>query len=159
MSGNTTPAKTKSEDDYIGQIGQICLGYGHYVVMMIALDDFTKYISKDADNQGTNCGCRSLNTEGKPMGMTEIRNKKGTAKPAPKGYSSWLEFWQNSKPLPDGTCKVYSCSKQATDGAHVIINGLGGKEYILAMCHECNSKPEDEVMYTNDVYLVPVVDD
>ena len=93
------------------------------------------------------------------MALIKIRNKKGTAKPAPEGYLSWLEFWQERKPVSDGICKIYNCSNQATDGGHVIIHGEGGKEYILAICHQCNSQPEDEVMLTNAVYLVPVVDD
>lgn len=91
------------------------------------------------------------------MNFIEIKNKKGTGgKVPPSGYASWLEFWEEKKGKKAGNCEVMLCQNRATLGGHVIKVGGGGTEYILAMCAECNNRPDGEVFKGWESDLVPV---
>lgn len=79
------------------------------------------------------------------MSFIYIKNKKGTAKPPPAGYTSWLDFWEKKKGAKATRCEVMLCRGSADVGGHVIKAGEGGKEYILPLCYSCNNKPDGEV--------------
>lgn len=91
------------------------------------------------------------------MRFITVKNKRGTAdKTPPKGYSSWLDFWEKKKDRTADTCRVFYCGGRAEVGGHVYIAGSGGKEYILPLCKSCNNKPDDESFLDIEDDLVAV---
>lgn len=74
-----------------------------------------------------------------PMAYT-ITNVNGSTSRAvlPSGYSSWIDYWEKKTGLTTGYCKCDTCLKQATDGAHVNVEGHGNYWYIVPLCHEHN---------------------
>lgn len=86
-----------------------------------------------------------------------VKNKKGTSdNDPPKGYPSWLDYWEKQKGGTAKYCRISGCGNPVDVGGHVYIEGEGGKEYILPICHDCNNKPEEArfVAWLGD--LVPV---
>jgi len=91
------------------------------------------------------------------MGFIEVQNKRGTSGRNPAGaYDSWLDFWERAKGRRAMICEVTSCGGKPDVGGHVVKAGEGGTEYILPMCHACNSKPADEVFRAWEMDLIPV---
>lgn len=91
------------------------------------------------------------------MSFIEVKNKKGTSdKTPPKGYKSWIDFWEKKKGSKSTNCEVMLCSGKAEVGGHVIKSGEGAKEYILPICISCNNKSEDEIFkaWENDLVSV-----
>ena len=79
--------------------------------------------------------------------MTKVQNKRGTATRSPKCNvcGSWIEHWFN-KTGASALTRIftsYARCKNSTDveGAHVVLsNNPNGPEYIVPLCHECNTK-------------------
>jgi hypothetical protein len=91
------------------------------------------------------------------MAFIDVKNKKGTSdKMPPKGYTSWLDFWEKTKGKKATTCEALSCTGKSEVGGHVIKVGEGGKEYILPICYSHNNKSESETYQAWDTDLVPV---
>lgn len=83
-----------------------------------------------------------------------VKNLHSGARPAPSGYSSWLDYWERRSGQEAKNCHHSACYRSATDGAHVkLVNG-GSEWYIVPLCHPCNLK-YGEVLFV-DGPLVPV---
>jgi hypothetical protein len=92
------------------------------------------------------------------MTYIKIRNKKGTGGDTPpRGYSSWLEYWEKNKNKKATLCEAKLCYNPADVGGHVIKSGMGSEEYILPICHKCNSRSEEEEFEAWNNDLVPVI--
>ena len=84
-----------------------------------------------------------------------VKNKKGTSdKKPPAGYSSWIDFWEKKTKRKTKSCLALLCSNGCDVGGHVIVDGEGGKEYILPICQSHNQKDDSFFAFTSD--LVPV---
>ncbi len=91
------------------------------------------------------------------MGYVKVRNKKGTGRRVPpRGYRTWLEYWEKKKGQKAKGCMAYGCNGPADVGGHVIRSGRGGKEYILPICRVHNNMPEYEEYTVWEAHLVPV---
>lgn len=77
---------------------------------------------------------------------------------------SMIQYWKNHKSkyatvdLSKKTCKCPSCGKTINvadfDGAHVVIVGKGGKQYITPTCKTCNRSKVDRIFEVNTFDLV-----
>ena len=68
-----------------------------------------------------------------------VHNLQTGNRPAPAGYNSWIEYWEEATGLKANYCHVYGCFSKATDGAHVQLNNPFDKRwYIVPMCHSHN---------------------
>lgn len=87
----------------------------------------------------------------------KVYNISGTARRRSRYYQSWRQFWINkcNKRWPD-KCRICNCVNEATDGAHVEINGMEG-EFIFPMCNPCNNtKPQISLTANSRTIAVPV---
>ena len=74
------------------------------------------------------------------MSQYYVRNLQEGSRPAPAGYSSWLDYWEKKTGLKADTCHRVDCYRTATDGAHVqLVNG-DNEWYIVPLCHGCNTQ-------------------
>ncbi|MCX4039289.1 hypothetical protein OR606_03610 [Aeromonas hydrophila] len=94
------------------------------------------------------------------MAIILVKNKKNTShKTPPSGYTSWLDFWEQKKERGANICERVGCEETNNlVGAHVIISGEGGKEYILPLCKgsKCNHTTNEDEFKAWDSDLVPV---
>ena len=73
------------------------------------------------------------------MAQYYVRNLREGSRPAPAGYSSWLDYWEKKTGLQANYCHRHLCNRKATEGAHVqLVNG-GDEWYIVPLCHPCNT--------------------
>lgn len=90
--------------------------------------------------------------------MVEVKNINGTSKDRysnPKGYSSWVTYWENKSLLPFPTyCQCEECYNHAKVGAHVRKTNGDNKWYIVPLCYECNKNTES--FNVDENYLVEV---
>lgn len=90
--------------------------------------------------------------------MVEVKNINGTSKDRysnPKGFSSWITYWENKSLLPFPTyCQCEECYNHVKVGAHVKKTYEGNKWYIVPLCHKCNMKTES--FNVDEDYLVEV---
>jgi len=90
--------------------------------------------------------------------MPYVHNIKGTSDRDPKGYSSWLEFWEDKKGKTKSLCSNLHCANKLEVGAHVQKDGATDKHwYITPLCKPCNNKKES--FYVSDDDLVRVTED
>ena len=88
------------------------------------------------------------------MSLFYVRNLRSGSRPAPAGYSSWLDYWGRRTGKDAGMCHHSTCYRTATDGAHVqLVNG-GSEWYIVPLCHSCNLKYGESLFVEGP--LVPV---
>ncbi len=78
---------------------------------------------------------------------TEVRNIEGSAMCSPVGYDSWKEFYMDNRAWP-ASCRILGCGDEATDGAHVTINGESGV-WIIPMCGDHNHPENTDWMKVN----------
>lgn len=65
-----------------------------------------------------------------------VHNLQEGSRPAPTGYSSWLEYWEKATGRKSGLCHVIACFSLAEDGAHVQLDDPNDNRwYIVPMCH------------------------
>lgn len=83
-----------------------------------------------------------------------VRNIQEGSRPAPPGFSSWLDFWEKKTGIKAGTCHRYSCREKATDGSHVQLTDGSNAWYIVPLCHACNMQKGKVI--TVEGPLVPV---
>ena len=68
--------------------------------------------------------------------LYRVHNLQEGYRPAPTGYSSWIEYWEKATECKARLCHVTNCFSQATDGAHVQLdNSYDDGWYIVPMCH------------------------
>ena len=92
-----------------------------------------------ASRNNSLAGCRSRKLNGAIKHMIYyVRNLRSGSRPAPIGYSSWLDYWEKKTGRKSGLCHERSCLGRATDGAHVQIVNDGDEWYIVPLCHPCN---------------------
>lgn len=72
------------------------------------------------------------------MAKYYVRNLQEGSRPAPVGYSSWLDYWEKRTRTRAGLCHREGCYTKATDGAHVQLVYGPDVWYIVPLCHECN---------------------
>lgn len=86
-------------------------------------------------------GCRSRKLNGAIIFMAQyyVRNLREGSRPAPAGYSSWLNYWEEQTRQTAGYCHKNDCLNWATDGAHVQLVDGGNEWYIVPLCHRCNT--------------------
>lgn len=93
------------------------------------------------------------------MGYIKVKNKNNTSnKIPPKGYGSWLAFWEDKTGIAPKFCKMKDCTNDAEVGGHVIKAGEGAKEYILPICKSCNNQGDTEEFEAEEGDLVSVAD-
>ncbi|WP_294591729.1 hypothetical protein [uncultured Rikenella sp.] len=93
------------------------------------------------------------------LNKLKVQNAIGTSPLSPRGFSSWLEYWENFK--GQLSAKYYYCPacgnlthKSKFVGAHVTIGGLPfGQMYIVPLCNSCNHRTG--VFSVNADLLVP----
>ena len=80
-----------------------------------------------------------------------VFNIPGTG-PCTTSDGSWKQYWLNrsGRQWPQNCC-IKQCTNSATDGAHVKISNNPGdyKNYILPMCHRCNTGRLDQGLPVN----------
>ena len=90
--------------------------------------------------------------------MVKVKNINGTSKDRysnPKGYSSWLDYWENNSIFVTlDKCACIECSDKAEVGAHVKKTYGDNRWYIVPLCYECNKKTEP--FNVDEDYLVEV---
>ena len=69
-----------------------------------------------------------------------VHNLRAGARPAPAGYSSWLDYWEKRSGRKASFCHRNGCMSLATDGAHVQLVSGGDEWYIVPLCHPCNTQ-------------------
>ena len=87
--------------------------------------------------------------------MTRVKNVNGSSRfPAPRGYNSWLEYWEKQTGQRKFTCGAAGCSKTDLVGAHVQkANSIDKSWYITPLCASCNNRTDEFDVYWD---LVPV---
>jgi len=84
----------------------------------------------------------------------KVKNLRGTAGRRPKGYDSWLDFWQSQKKSYGNTiCRNLDCDNYATVGGHVYSpdGRTSNHWYILAICSTCNAISDPYEVNINDL--------
>lgn len=74
-----------------------------------------------------------------------VKNIIGSSRfPAPKGYSTWLDYWEHQTGKKVSICGVFGCSKTDLVGAHVQkVNGTDKSWYITPICRSCNQRTDE----------------
>ena len=82
-------------------------------------------------------------------------NGSGRFKP-PKGYTSWLQYWERQTGKKAFFCSALYCKNSNLAGAHVQkAYSTDKKWYIIPLCISCNGKSSKDVFEVLDL-LVPV---
>jgi hypothetical protein len=87
--------------------------------------------------------------------MTKVKNVNGSSRfPAPSGYNSWLEYWEQQTGQKVSICGASDCLKTDLVGAHVQKTNSNDKSYyITPICRSCNQRTDEfDVFWT----LIPV---
>ncbi|PCJ67593.1 MAG: hypothetical protein COA58_00210 [Bacteroidetes bacterium] len=74
------------------------------------------------------------------MKVKNLNNTSG--RKAPKGYASWLDYWQQQmKSYGNTKCRNNSCTSYAEVGGHVFSpdGRTSDHWYIVAICKSCNA--------------------
>lgn len=74
------------------------------------------------------------------MSQYYVKNLREGSRPAPAGYSSWLDYWEKKVGRKAGICHRDGCYSKAMDGAHVQLVFGGDEWYIVPLCHNCNTQ-------------------
>lgn len=86
-----------------------------------------------------------------------VKNVNGSSRfSEPKGYTSWLEYWETQTGLKASECFAKDCySRNYLVGAHVQkVFSYDKTWYIIPLCSSCNQRTDYfEVL---DSWLVPV---
>jgi len=85
-----------------------------------------------------------------------VKNVNGSSRfPAPAGYSSWLDYWNQNASHRAFRCGATDCHHRGDlVGAHVQkANSTDQKWYIVPLCASCNHRTD---IFDVDEELVPV---
>lgn len=90
--------------------------------------------------------------------MVKVKNLNGTSdNAAPKGYSSWKDFWEKNTGREFGTCSCKGCSNDAVHGSHVQkTDPTDRKWYIVPLCDQCNTGKKNTEFEVREYDLVAV---
>ncbi len=97
---------------------------------------------RSPNTTGTGCSKvqKLLNTNF--MSIFKVHNLAEGTRPAPVGYSSWLDYWEKATGMKANWCHRVDWSQRlakATDGAHVSLNNPNHNLwYIVPLRHKCN---------------------
>lgn len=89
--------------------------------------------------------------------MTKVKNVVGSDRfKKPKGYDSWLEYWEKQTKSSKSICGVSDCSNTDLVGAHVQkANSSDENYYITPICNSCNTGRTDEFNVHWELIPVP----
>lgn len=84
-----------------------------------------------------------------------VKNVNGSSRfPAPRGYRSWLEYWETKTGKRAYHCGASGCSKIDIVGAHVQKAYSPDQHwYITPLCKSCNGRAD---IFNVTTELVPV---
>lgn len=84
-----------------------------------------------------------------------VKNVSGSSRfSAPKGYSSWLEYWETVTGRVAFSCGTSGCRHKDLVGAHVQkAYGPDQRWYITPLCRSCNGRSD---IFNVTTELVPV---
>jgi hypothetical protein len=84
-----------------------------------------------------------------------VKNVNGSGRyPAPKGYSSWLEYWKAQTGINPTYCSADNCWGTNLVGAHVQkAYSSDQRWYIVPLCVSCNNRTDT---FNVNATLVPV---
>lgn len=87
-----------------------------------------------------------------------VKNKINTSNEAlPRGFNSYLEYWEEKKNRRIEKCSNLVCKKDAKHGAHVFRKNTGKFTYIVPLCAECNNHNNNDYFEVNEIELVELV--
>lgn len=74
-----------------------------------------------------------------------VKNVSGSSRfPAPRGYNSWLEYWEKQSGRHVTICGTTGCNNNDLVGAHVQkVNSANQSWYITPICKSCNSRTDE----------------
>ncbi len=79
--------------------------------------------------------------------MVKVKNIQGSGfySGAPKGYTSWLDYWEKQTGKKAKKCSATDCKETSNlYGAHVIkVYGNDKKYYIVPLCSGCNKRKDE----------------
>lgn len=85
----------------------------------------------------------------------KVRNVNGTSRFIPRGYNSWLDYWEKQTGKSATICSANSCWGTDLVGAHVQkVNSTDKCYYIVPLCRQCNQRTDE--FEVNQYLLVPV---
>lgn len=65
-----------------------------------------------------------------------VHNLREGSRPVPKGYESWIDYWEKNTGKQAILCSECNCFSLAHDGAHIQIDDPNDDRwYIVPMCH------------------------
>ena len=72
----------------------------------------------------------------------KVKNLKEGSRPHPKGYKSWIDYWEEMTGRSAVYCHEVNCFSKATDGAHVQLSSDYNDDswYIVPLCHAHNTQ-------------------
>ena len=75
----------------------------------------------------------------------KVKNVNGSSRfPAPRGYNSWLDYWEKQTKKRVSACGVMFCSNRDLVGAHVQkANSTDRSNYITPICRACNQRTDE----------------
>ncbi len=89
------------------------------------------------------------------MSTFYVHNLREGSRPAPFGYSSWIDYWEKKTGQKAGKCHYCGCNNAANDGGHVQLkNHSNDAWYIVPLCHYHNCQFGKDFYVTGP--LVPV---
>jgi hypothetical protein len=88
--------------------------------------------------------------------MVKVKNLNGTSDKQPKGYDTWLEFWEGKTGKTADHCGATDCNVKGRSnlvGAHVKKVGAGDdSHYITPLCKGCNQRTDEFYVDTELVH-------
>ena len=86
----------------------------------------------------------------------KVKNVIGSSRfPKPKGYDSWLDYWEKQMGFKVSYCSASDCIEKATVGGHVQkAYSSDQRWYIVPLSESCNHRTD--IFDVPDTYLVPV---
>jgi len=84
----------------------------------------------------------------------KVKNLKGTSDNKPRGYNSWLEYWEEKKGKTASNCTNINCRNSSILGGHVKKVFGGNEWYITPLCYSCNNSNDE--FYVEETNLLRV---
>ncbi|MDR1832090.1 MAG: hypothetical protein LBQ97_05075 [Fusobacteriaceae bacterium] len=90
------------------------------------------------------------------MAKITVKNEKSAGSNHPKGYASWLAYWEEQQGRKAPHCLAGICQNAAEVGAQVTKVGVKDKKvYILPVCKPCDEYKDEYLVDESDLVLVP----
>ena len=93
--------------------------------------------------------------------MIAVQNVSSTSKKqAPKGYSTWKEWWESRKGRKFSTCSSIGCTNLAEVGAQVKKSEVVDRMwYIVPLCKSCSQISGTEPFHVRYYDLEAILED